>query len=222
MYGHAGLTSQGGTHMVGWIVPSVARYEEGLDLDTAMKKHVALWEEKKKTLPKNTRENPFSLDKAAKEYATGYLRQASPVSAAKAWAGGAAKNLFAPVGVELAYFFNMDWTHFYDAKGTGLVEQTYNFLFHNKNKTYSALLVSGVAFILVFRLIQLFGAGLLGKQKPDFFTASLLIAAYFLIISGPVGYAKYRLPYEPILVLLTALTVSSLSFWTRKNQDKSP
>jgi hypothetical protein len=41
---------------------------------------------------------------------------------------------------------------------------------------------------------------------------SIVVIAYFLAVSGPVGYAKYRLPYEPVFVLLTALAVERWLF----------
>ena len=36
------------------------------------------------------------------------------------------------------------------------------------------------------------------------------ILVYFLIINGPVANAKYRLPMEPVLIILTAIAVERL------------
>jgi len=43
----------------------------------------------------------------------------------------------------------------------------------------------------------------------------LVIIGYFLIVSGPVGYAKYRLPFEPILIVLLAIGLKDLWFRLR-------
>jgi len=222
VYGHAALTSQGGGHIPGWIVPAVAQYEEGLDLQAATDKYSRMWEEKSQALPEDVKNDPFALDEEAKRFGTEYLLNASPLSIAKAWFWGAMKNVFAPVTIELAYFLKMDWTHFYETPGKSFPEQGYNFIFHNKNKVYSLMLALGIGAVLVFRAIQLMGARKLFLLDKNSLALSCVIIGYFLLVSGPVGYAKYRLPFEPILVLLTALAVSGFSLRTRKTQGENP
>lgn len=205
IYGYPGLTSQGSGHIIGWIVADVRQNEEKIDLSLAMQRSSQLWEEKKKTFPERVRNNPFRLDKEAKKYGLEYLLSASPLSVAKAWFFGAMKNIFVPVTVELAYIFKMDWTHFYESPGTSAPEQAFNFIFRNKNKVYSTMLITSLLTMLLFRIVQVYGGWKFFNQDREIFWISCLIIAYFLIISGPVGYAKYRLPFEPILIMLTAL-----------------
>ncbi|MEW5772556.1 MAG: glycosyltransferase family 39 protein [Thermodesulfobacteriota bacterium] len=217
LYGHAGLTSQGAPHLIGWIVPAVAQYEEGLSQQQAMAKYTGLWEERRAALPPEVRDNPFAQDAAAKAFAADYLRAASPVSVAKAWFWGAAKNLFTPVSVELAYILKMDWTRFSETPGAGFPEQAWNFLAHNKSRTYVLFLLAGVGVTLLLRLTQLFGLGPLWR-KPAAFWAAAMVVAYVLAVSGPVGYAKYRLPFEPVLCLLAGLAASRLPLWRRAGE----
>jgi len=207
LYGHSDLTAQGEPHIIGWIIPAVTRYEKGVDLTTAMQESSREWAEHKKSLPQEVLENPMELSKEAKRYGVEYLLDASPVSIAKAWFWGAVKNLGAPVAVELAYILDMDWTHFTTSPGKGALEQANNFLFKNENKVYSFMLAAGILLTLAFRLVQLAGAWVLLRSKPGILVAGAVVVAYFLAVSGPVGYAKYRLPYEPLFILLTALAV---------------
>lgn len=207
LYGSFDLTAQGKPHIIGWIIPAVARYEKSVDLTRAMNESVEEWSEHERSLPAEVRDNPMKLSNEAKRYGLEYLQQASKLSIAKAWFWGAVKNLGAPVAVELAYILDMDWSHFTETKGKGALEQAYYFLFQNENKLYSLMIAAGILLTLAFRLVQLCGAWLLVRSRPGMCVAGAMIVAYFLAVSGPVGYAKYRLPYEPLFVLLTALAV---------------
>ena len=218
LYGHAGLTSQGAPHLIGWIVPGVAQYEEGLSQQQAMAKYTGIWAEKQAALPPEVRDNPFAQDAAAKAFAADYLRAASPVSLAKAWFWGAVKNLFTPVSVELAYILKMDWTHFSDSPGAGFPQQAWNFLAHNTSRAYVVFLLAGTGLTLVLRLVQLLGLGPLWR-KPAAFWAAAMVVAYVLAVSGPVGYAKYRLPFEPLLCLLAGLAAARMSLWRKAGED---
>lgn len=211
LYGRATLTGQGVPHIVGWVLPSVSRYDKGMDLTQAMDDETRLWAEYEKGLPQEVRENPLALSKEAESYGMKRLLRSSPFSIAKAWFWGAVKNLFTPVAVELAYILDMKWSHFSETPGKGFVEQSFNFLFHNENKVYSLMLAGGIVLTLAFRLAQLFGALICVRTRPGIFILGLVVTAYFLLVSGPVGYAKYRLPYEPLFILFTALAVGR---WT--------
>jgi 4-amino-4-deoxy-L-arabinose transferase-like glycosyltransferase len=212
LYGHMELTAQGVPHIVGWVLPAVTRHEKGMDLDRAMQEETRDWAEHRERLPAEIRDNPMALSKEAKSYGMKRMLEASPVAIAEAWFWGAVKNLFAPVAVELAYILQMDWTHFYETPGDSALEQGLNFLLHNKNRTYSFMLAAGIFLTLAFRLVQLVGAWRCARSRPGVLVLSIVVIAYFLAVSGPVGYAKYRLPYEPVFVLLTALAVERWLF----------
>ena len=219
LYGHAELTNQGVPHIVGWVLPAVSRQEQGKDISTAMRDESRKWSEYEKDLPEEVRENPMSLSKEAKRYGARRLMDSSPAAVAEAWFWGAVKNLFAPVAVELAYILQMDWTHFYETPGNSAWEQGMNFIFKNENKVYSFMLAAGIFLTLAFRLVQLAGAWVLARKRPGVLVFSVIMIGYFLAVSGPVGYAKYRLPYEPVFVLLTALAVERFT-GGRKDEEQ--
>lgn len=205
VYNYPGLYTQSGVHLIGWCVPEVARYDEGIDLSAAIEKYDNLWKDELNNLPEEVRNNPFLVDREARSFAVERLRSASLLSVVKAWTGGAVKNIIAPVTVELAYIFEMEWSHFTDAAGSSIVEQAINFLFFNENKIYSFLLITGILFTFIFRLVQLIGSIMFFQRDEQMFIASFVIIAYFLAVNGPIGYAKYRLPFEIILIICTAI-----------------
>ena len=204
VFDHAKLTSQGEAHIVGWVVPGIMQYEEKIDLKKAQKKTGKMWQMKKDTLSEKVKSDPFLLDKEAKNFGVEYILNASPLSIAKAWCWGAARNVLSPVTVELSYMLDFERSLFHETPGKSPPEQLFNFIFRNKSKLYSLMMVLGILGILIFRVVQLYGAWKLFRQFPEIFAACSIIIIYFLLISGPVGYAKYRIPFESILVFLGA------------------
>jgi hypothetical protein len=47
-----------------------------------------------------------------------------------------------------------------------------------------------------------------------------LLIAYFLLINGPVGAPKYRLPFEPIMIIFQAIALSSIGSWLGRVRDQ--
>lgn len=219
LYGHPALTNQGAAHIVGWVLPAVGQYEEGLNYDQARKVFADRWQERLSTMDEGLRGDSFARAAEAKSYFKEYVKEVAPQSVAKAWFWGAVKNVFTPVSVELGYVLDMDWTHFSETPGESFPEQAYNFIVNNKNKTYAAMMLAGIAATLLFRFVQTWGFIVLLRKKPGALVACLVIVGYYLAVSGPVGYAKYRLPYEALFVLLTALAVAGLPCFRDKDAE---
>lgn len=204
LFGHASPTCQGEAHIVGWVIPGIAQYEEGVSYAEARAHWAETWRERLGEAPEDVRESPLARASLAQDFLREYVAGVSPLSVAKAWFWGAVKNVFTPVTVELGYVFEMDYTHFSDTPGASFPEQAWNFLAHNENKLYVGLMLAGMAVMCVLRLAQAAGLVRLAARRPWDLAACLLLAAYFLAVNGPVGYAKYRLPLEPVFILLTA------------------
>ena len=96
-----------------------------------------------------------------------------------------------------------------DTRGD-LFSRAWQFISQSSSIYVSALIVSGVGAIIV-SLFQFFGFFV--QLRINFMLAflSALTVAYFLIINGPVGSPKYRLPIEPILIIWFGCAL--LSFW---------
>ena len=54
-------------------------------------------------------------------------------------------------------------------------------------------------------------AGLIISLRLYFWPAifGCLIVAYFLLINGPIGAPKYRLPFEPVMIIFQAVALTS-------------
>ena len=64
------------------------------------------------------------------------------------------------------------------------------------------ILILGIVFSLIFGFLQAAGMFLLLKENLTLSILIILFILYFLLISGPVGGPKYRIPIEPVLIIL--------------------
>jgi len=68
-----------------------------------------------------------------------------------------------------------------------------------------------VVYILLLRILGLIGiASLVRQRRYDLLTLCIILIFYFTFISGFIGYARYRLPIDPLLILLAACGGQSL------------
>ena len=75
---------------------------------------------------------------------------------------------------------------------------------------FAWVVVGSIVTMILVRLLQLGGFIMIVHTRVWYGICLLLIVLYFLIISGPVGYAKYRLPFEPVLIVLLAIGIKGL------------
>jgi hypothetical protein len=96
---------------------------------------------------------------------------------------------------------------FYDTPGKSLWEQTRGYLFEHAG-LYQILLVLGLAATLPFLLLEGIGFIMLARSLPWAAAFAGAVIAYFLLINGPVATPKYRLPIEPVLIVLAAIPLA--------------
>jgi predicted ferric reductase len=119
------------------------------------------------------------------------------------------KNLFAPSIIDFSYLLKIERPHFFYTEGTTTLERAWNFMTGMKGWFGWAVLGSMVLLGLA-RMVQVWGLVRMFRRNPWECLFLVFIIVYFLIVSGPVGYAKYRLPFEPILIVLLAAGVKDL------------
>jgi len=209
-YGRWSLTAQSGEHLLQYIVPFTWQYSKGLPFIEGMKQTSDAFKEKAAKADLNAKKaNPFEVSDFQVKMAMDYLREEPKTAIAKAWVFGMAKNLFAPSIIDFSYLLNIERSHFFYTEGGTTLERAWNFV--KGMKGWFAWAVIGSLLVLgLSRILQIWGAMQLMKRKnwEGFFL--LLIIGYFLLVSGPVGYAKYRLPFEPILIIFLAIGIKDL------------
>ena len=209
-YGKFRLQSQAGEHMLQYVVPFVWQYSKGIPFIEGMKKANNLFDDRLKEEGINDKDlNPFQKSDLRVKTAIDILKQESKLAILKAWFFGTVKNLFAPSIIDMSYLLQIKRPHFFYTEGKTLIDRAWNFI-SGMRGLFVWMVLGSILLLLISRLIQLYGLFHMIKFKiweGIFFIIAIL---YFLLISGPVGYAKYRLPFEPILIVLTAIGIQFL------------
>jgi 4-amino-4-deoxy-L-arabinose transferase-like glycosyltransferase len=201
-----GLTAQTGFYALYWVVPLVMEADDG----TPHSEGARLMSERFAEVTDDTAD-PFSRSRTMSRAAVGVLGELGPGPIAKAWAYGAAINLFSPAVILSTPVRTLPRTGFYAIDGDSKLDKIINFLFRNDNAAYALILLAAASGTVVLRAVQLLGlwrAALSGERRV--LTATLVLAAWIgfvLAINGPIASAKYRAPAEPAFAVLFALAL---------------
>jgi len=202
------LTSQSGTHMLSWVVA----YSKALDTNQSF---AEVSEEFNGRLEQTIRDrniefvalNAFEWSDLKLERARIEIASLPSFTLVRGWLRGAALNIGVPAIISDPRIRSMNTASFLEAKGSGLFQKARTFL-ENNDRTFVTLLVIGIVFSGLSSLLQLAGWIVLVRRDIGLAVFMALIVAYFLLINGPVGGAKYRLPLEPFLIILQAVVLS--------------
>ena len=203
--GRWSLTAQSGDHLLQYIVPFTWQYSRGVPFIEGMKKTDAAFKEKASKEKLNLgKASPFELSDLKVRMAVDYLRKEPKTAIAKAWFFGMVKNLFAPAIIDFSYLLNIERPHFFYTEGKTTLERAWNFV-KGMRGWFGWAVIGSMMLLVVSRILQLWGLVQVSRRKPWEGFLLFLFIVYFLIVSGPVGYAKYRLPLEPILIVLLSV-----------------
>ena len=208
-YGTINLTSQTGQHLAFWIVPLVTQRADGTPYQTSVDRMQALYQQRLAERGLRAETNPFRLAAIRTEVAREEMARLPLAAYAKAWLEGMAVNLGAPALLADPRVRALPKPSFYNTSGTTLWERARAYVFDDPGR-YQVLLIAGLIGMLPFLALEAIGFVMLARMLP---WAALLaggVLAYFLLLNGPVATAKYRLPMEPVLIVLAAIPLARL------------
>jgi len=220
--GRLKLTSQYGEQLLQYVVPFVWEYSRGTSFIEGLKKANREFEESAQKMGYDLKTiRPFDKADLQTQMALKVLKAEPKSAIIKAWMVGMAKNLFAPALVDFSYLFNIERPHFFYTKGKNALDRIFNFI-KGMQGIFSWFLFIGLFWMALSRVLQLWGLSRLFRSKPWECGLVVLIIGYFLLVSGPVGYAKYRLPFEPVLIVLLAIGIKDLfQRWVKRDFSQS-
>jgi len=221
LHGHFALTTSVASNVSGWYLPHIDQFEKKINLSEARIQSNNAWKNYKKDLKPEVIEDYFELDKEAKKYFFNTIKEYRVTSIVQAWFWGGMKNILSPPFVDFATLFKINHSSFYDTPGNSFVKQAFNFIFFNSNIYYSFILIFGILLIIIFRFVQLFGIFHYFKKDKYLLLFLISIIIYFLFVSGPIGYAKYRFPLEIIFILLTSKGIFYFDQLKKQNGNKN-
>ena len=208
-YDSFALTSQNGTHLQNWVAAEVVMLREGVGRQEAVMGLQAKNDKAFAALPQSKQSNPFIRSSYQANTAFREIVATPTHIILKSWLQGAVINLAAPalmIDKRIRQLPHISFAS--DTKGD-LVSRTWQFISGSSPIYATAFIASGAGAIII-SLFQFVGFFVQLRVNPTLAVLSGLTVAYFLIITGPVGSPKYRLPIEPLLIIWFGCALLSL------------
>jgi hypothetical protein len=208
-YDSLSLTSQIGDHWALWIVPLVVQRANGTPYQVTADRMESRYRERieRNSMAAN---NPFWRAALKSEVAREEMARLAVSAYAKAWLEGMIVNLAAPALLADPRVRALPKPSFYNTAGTSLWERARAYLFDDPG-LYQLLLVLGLLAMLPFLMLEAVGFVMLARSMPWAALFAGGVLAYFLVLNGPVASPRYRLPLEPVLLVLAALPLARLA-----------
>jgi len=209
-YGSFNLTSQAGDHLAFWIVPLAKQRADGTPYEASVRNMQELYEQRLAATESETQNNPFARASIKVELARQQLARLPLRAIVESWIEGMMVNLAAPALIADPRVRALPRPSFYAMTGRTLWERAHAYLFARVG-LYEVLVVLGIAAMLPFLVLESIGFIMLARSKPWASAFAGLLIAYFLLLNGPVASPKYRLPLEPVLIVLAAIPLARWS-----------
>ena len=143
------------------------------------------------------------------------------MSIVKAWTVGSIINLLAPSLSYAPVVRSIKHPSFYETAGSGAIEKLWNYIQNSDTWVYLLILAVGTIVSSLFVFLALAGivkvvtsirSNKENNIQPIVISMLLILAGYFLAITGPIIGVKYRLPLEPILTLFVTYFLIRVKF----------
>jgi hypothetical protein len=203
------LTTQTAAHLAYWIVPLVKQRADGTPYQATVNRIEARFQQRLGERNASAEANPFRIAELKRELAREEMRELPLKAYALAWLEGMAINLGAPALIGDPRVRALARPSFYHTPGSSLWEKTRTYLFVDAG-LYQQLLIIGLLAMLPFLALEAIGFVMLARTLPWAAVFAAGVIAYFLVVNGPVASAKYRMPIEPVLIVLAAIPLAAL------------
>ncbi len=218
-FGTLQLTSQSGSHFLHWVVGYAVALEQERPFEQVayeiQNRLIDKLKRRGERVPNDLKLDPFASSRLQMAHVFEELEHVSISTLARAWGAGAVLNLAAPAIVTDPRIRSLNNSSMINTTGSSLADRVFAFLNGNDPRfvvwTLAGIILSGVSSIMQF-------AGMIVLLRKCFWPTvfGCLVIAYFLLINGPVGAPKYRLPFEPIMIIFQAASLSLVIAWFGK------
>lgn len=208
-YGDPSLTSLTGDHLLRQMVPLTRERADGIPYQTTASQMELRVERRLAEHGMTGETNPFRVSALKAELAREELASLPRSTVAKAWTEGALVNLGAPALLADPRVRAWAGSGAEAPPRRGAWDKLRSYLFSHHG-LYEVLLLTSLAATLAFDLLAAVGLVMLARASPWAALFATGIVTYFLMLNGPVATPKYRLPIEPVLIVLAALPLAAL------------
>ncbi len=201
-YDNFALTSQGGTHLLFWVMPLTADYGTGRSREESANE---AWRRlQQRPSYKESQASPFASSDLKSALGLEMLWELGPAAIIKSWLVGSTLNLALPATTITPAIRNIPHESFYNAKGDTIIAKVWRYLTHADNRAYVLVNLIGLIGALTWLCLLPLGLWEIIRKAPLAGLAMFLWIGVTLGINGPVASPKYRLPMESAYVVFVA------------------
>ena len=213
IYKNFNLVTNKEVNLIEYYLPHFDQYEYGYSLEEAKHKSDENFQQYlKKNFKDKIIEDPFEREKIAIQFSRDKVKNYSINTLINGFFWGSVKNIFTPAFADFAYWFKLKKISFSKTDGSSFLEQLKNFAIINYGSGYLYLLIASVLLTLVLRLLSIYGLFFSFREDKIKTITMLVLISYFLIIMGPIGHAKYRIPIELFLNIFLAISIKRILY----------
>ena len=212
--GTVAITNQGGVHLLYWVVPLVRNFTEGTPID-------ATQTSAKNELNRRVAQTDSNLDTetAAKQLGWEMLWEKGPGPVFIAWSAGAILNLTIPAAADAPILRSLTHESFYKTPGGNIVDKVHTFLTDPRNTAFVTVMSISAAGVAIFLAALGFGSAIALRAHTAMTMFLLAWIIGFLALNGPIAAPKYRLPIEPVWMILAAAAFYVSCSWIRRRLE---
>ncbi len=213
LYDALALTSQGGVHLLYWVVPGVLSRAQGIQQGQAVKELREEFQVEMESRGLDTSGmDIFARDRAMKNFSMARLSEIPLRNILSSWGSGMTVNLASPAIVADPRVRTMPHPSFMGTSHLSPLSRITLYV-QEASPAYLMVVAMGIAGAVLASLLQIYGFVLLSRVSGGVAILAVAGMLYFLLISGPITAPKYRLPFEPVLIILQAMAL--VEVWPR-------
>ena len=207
------LTNSAGPNLAGYYLPYLASNYEDKSVNFMRSK---IYKELRKNI--NYNQNPFDYSKEESKFFFEKIDNYPLSVFVETWIEGSLKFIFAPPIIDFYYLFNFDKTNFSEINESSFIKSSIVYLFNNDNLYFSILMLFSIIIIFISRLFSFLS--LLFIERKNLLLISVIVSIIILnlIITGPIGSARYRIVVEPFLIIMFSISFKFLLQKFYKNE----
>jgi hypothetical protein len=203
LFGYYKLTNSTGPNLTGYYLP----YLESNNNDKLIISEVRKQNYKFLQKEIDYSQNPFLVNKKEIEFFKQKIENYSILTFAETWLEGNIKFLFSPPIVDTFYLLDIKKTNYSSINKNSFLEKSFIFIFNNENKILSYSLIISIILICILRFLAFIAIFTLNKKDFLKFFIFYLIIIINLVLTGPIGNARYRIVVEPIFIIMLSISI---------------
>jgi len=219
LYGAPVFSTQSGAHLMNFVYPCLKDPIDCSNMQAIQRQNRAIASKKLAELPPEEAGNPLAQDRILREIGMEQITSLSFRQITFGLVVGASRGFLLTSFREIGQQLQLNTPFFSTIPGGNFLERLKKLFQSITNGGFIAVWFGAQLTLLLSRLVQFRGflQGLRNSEIRPMVVFLFVTAIYFLIVNGPIGYAKYRLPLEPALIIFLAMGIDGLwKIWNRR------